>query len=298
MSEQGKSGQAEGEQQKGLDPQQVIGLMEGAIDIHVHADPDPYAEREMDARELVVMAKVLKMGGLVLKSHEYPTQPLAWALAEEAAPVRVFGGIALDHGVGGLNPEALRISLRLGARVVWMPTFDAAHWRELHPGRWNSEAEPIRILDDEGRLDPVCETLLDLIAEHDAALASGHLSVEETLPLLRSAKERGIRTVITHASFWWPVEAQREAAELGAMLEQCMVATAGEDWKTPTAEIVEQVRQVGPEHVVLATDLGQKGNLPPPMGLVVWVDRFLRAGFSEDEVSRMVRENPARLLGV
>ena len=286
------------EQAEKRDPHQVIRLLEGAIDVHVHAGPDPYAEREMDARELVATARGFKMGGLVLKSHEYPTQPLAWALADEAAPLRVFGGIALDHGVGGLNPEALRISLRMGARVVWMPTFDAAHWRELHPGRWNSEAGPIRIIDDEGRLDPVCETLLDLIAEHDAVLASGHLSVEETLPLLRSAKARGIRSVITHASFWWPVEAQREAAELGAMLEQCMIAASGKDWKTPTAEILEQVRQVGTEHVVLATDLGQKGNLPPPIGLAVWIDRFLGAGFSEDEVRRMVKGNPEALLGV
>ena len=286
------------EQSSGPPAELVIGLMEGAIDVHVHAAPDPYAERVLDARELVKMSKAFKMAGLVLKSHEYPTQPLAWALADEAAPLQVFGGIALDHGVGGLNPEALRISLRMGAKVVWMPTFDAAHWRSLHPGRWNSEDAPIRIIDDEGRLDPVCETLLDLIAEYDAVLASGHLSVEETLPLLRAAETRNIRSVITHASFWWPVEAQREAAELGAMIEQCIIAAIGEDWEGPSEEILEQVRQVGPEHVVLATDLGQAENLPPPMGLAVWIVRCLNAGFSEDEVRRMVKENPARLLGV
>ena len=286
------------EQDNHPEPQVVIGLMEGAIDIHVHAAPDPYAERSQDARELVRLAKAFKMAGLVLKSHEYPTQPLAWALADEAAPLRVFGGIALDHGVGGLNPEALRISLRMGARVVWMPTFDAAHWRELNPGRWNSEDAPIRIVDDEGRLDPVCETLLDLIAEHDAVLASGHLSVEETLPLLRSAQTRGIRSVITHASFWWPVEAQRQAAELGAMLEQCAIATYRDDGNAVFEEIAEQVRQVGVEHVVMATDLGQAGNLPGPIGLAAWINRFLRAGFSEDDVSRMLRENPATLLGI
>ena len=284
------------EQGAGPPPEMVLGLLEGAIDIHVHAAPDPYAERVQDARELVRLAKAFKMAGLVLKSHEYPTQPLAWALADEAAPLRVFGGIALDHGVGGLNPEALRVSLLLGAAVVWMPTFDAAHWRSLHPGRWNSDDAPIRIVDDAGQLDPVCETLLDLIAEHDAVLASGHLSVEETLPLLQAAKTRGIRSVITHASFWWPVEAQRQAAELGAMLEQCAIAVHREDRDAAIAEVTGQVRQVGPEHVVLATDLGQAENLPAPMGFAVWIERFLKSGFSEEEVRLMVQENPARLL--
>ena len=275
----------------------AIDLLSGAIDVHVHAGPDPYAKRRMDARELARAAKARGMAGLVLKSHEYPTQPLAWALADEAAPMRLYGGIALDHGVGGLNPEALRVSLLMGAKVVWMPTFDAAHWRSLNPGRWNSDDAPIRIIDEAGRLDPICETLLDLIGEHDAVLASGHLSVEESLPLLRSARERGIRSVITHASFWWPVEAQREAAELGAMLEQCAIATYHDGGDAAFEEIAEQVRQVGAEHVVLATDLGQAANPDPPVGLALWIDRFLEAGFSEDEIGRMTRENPARLLG-
>lgn len=277
--------------------ERAIALLRGATDVHVHAGPDPYARRRMDARELAWAAKASRMAGLVLKSHEYPTQPLAWALADEVAPMRLYGGIALDHGVGGLNPEALRVSLLLGAKVVWMPTFDAAHWRSLNPGRWNSDDAPIRIVDEAGRLDSVCETLLDLIGEHDAVLASGHLSVEETLPLLRSARGRGIRSVITHASFWWPIEAQREAAGLGAMLEQCAIATYHDGGDAAFGEIAAQVRAGGVEHVVLATDLGQAANPIPPLGFARWIDRFLEAGFGEAEIGRMVRENPARLLG-
>lgn len=277
--------------------ERALALLEGATDVHVHAGPDPYADRRMDARQLAASARARGMAGLVLKSHEYLTQPLAWALADEAAPLRLYGGIALDHGVGGLNPKALRISLRMGAKVVWMPTFDAAHWRSLNPGRWNSDDAPIRIIDEAGRLDPVCETLLDLIAEHDAVLASGHLSVEESLPLLRSAQQRGIRSVITHASFWWPIEAQQNAAALGAMLEQCAIATYHEGGDAAFEGIAEQVRQVGPERVALATDLGQAPNPDPPIGFALWIDRFLEADFSEDEVKRMVQENPAQLLG-
>ena len=272
-------------------------LLAGAIDVHVHAGPDPYTERRMDARELAQAAQERRMGGLVLKSHEYGTQPLAWALEHEFPDLRLYGGIALDHGVGGLNPEALRIALKLGTKVVWMPTFDAAHWRAHSPGRFFAAAEPIRAIDEDGRLLDVCHELLDLIAEHDAVLASGHLSVEESLPLVRAARERKIRCVITHASFWWPIDAQREIAALGGWLEQCAIATYHEGGESAFEQIAAQVSAVGPKHTILATDLGQAANPDPPEGFALWIDRFLQAGFHADDVGRMVRENPAELLG-
>ena len=69
-------------------------LLHGAIDIHVHFAPDPYAERRLDARQLVEKAREAGIGGLVLKSHEYPTQPLAWLLDQEYEGIDVYGAIA------------------------------------------------------------------------------------------------------------------------------------------------------------------------------------------------------------
>src|SRR3546814_17841203 len=37
-------------------------------------------------------------------------------------PISVYGGIALNHTVGGLNPYAVELALRMGGRVVWFPT--------------------------------------------------------------------------------------------------------------------------------------------------------------------------------
>lgn len=178
-----------------------------------------------------------------------------------------------------------------------MPTFDATHWRSHRPGHFFAAAEPITVLDDSGALIAVCHELLDLIAEHDAVLASGHLSVEEGIPLVRAARGRGIRCVITHASFWWPIEAQREITAMGGWLEQCTIAAYHENGDAAFAAIAAQVAAVGPEHIVLATDLGQAANPDPPDGFALWLDRFLQNGFSPDEVGRMAREHPAELLG-
>ena len=273
-------------------------LLRGAIDLHTHAAPDPFAERKMDARELVAAAVEAGMGGVVIKSHEYPTQPIAWALQSEFDGIQVHGAVALDHGVGGLNPDALEVALRIGTRVVWMPTFDSAWSRETF-GTFHSTAAPITVLDAAGAIVPVVHQLLDLIEEHDALLCSGHLGPEETRAVVEASRARGIRTLVTHATaFGIPLEVQQRAAELGALVEQCgNVMFRAEGAEETTTAILEEVRALGPEHVVLSTDLGQAANPPPAAGFGRWIERFLDAGFSHDDVARMVRDNPRSALG-
>lgn len=277
-------------------PDRARGLLRGAVDIHVHADPDPYAERKADFSATVARAREAGLAGLVLKSHEYPTQPLAWTLDREFSGIEVYGGVALDWGVGGLNPEAASITLRIGGRVVWMPTFDARHWRGYRPGGFNSAQEGITILDEDGALLPVCHDILDVIASHDAVLASGHLSPEETGPLLGEALDRGIRCVITHASFWTPVELQQEIVARGGYIEQCAIAVAGEDGEEAWPDLLHQVREVGAERVILSSDHGQATNPEPVAALALFGERFVEAGFSDAEVRGMLSENPAALL--
>lgn len=272
-------------------------LLRGAIDVHVHAAPDPFAERRMDARELVQAASEAGLAALVLKSHEYPTQALAWALDQEFDAIKVYGAIALDHAVGGLNPDALEAALRIGTRVVWWPTFDSAWSRDTF-GRWYAKAEAIRVLDDRGELMPVCHTLLDLMAEHGATLCSGHLDPAETLALVTESRRRGIRSIVSHAtSFHIPVDVQRALTERGAFIEQCAVNSFREGGDAAFEAIAADVRAVGSDHVVLSTDLGQAANPAPPVGFGSWIERFLDAGFTVDEVRRMVQQNPAAVLG-
>lgn len=275
--------------------------LRGAIDLHVHAGPDPFAERKLDARGLVADYADAGLAGFVLKSHEYPTQPLAWALNQEIAAERgieVWGALALDHAVGGLNPDALEVALRLGTRVIWGPTFDTA-WSRERFGRWNSETPPMTVLDGAGALLGVCETLLDLIAEHDATLCTGHLSPEETRAMVRAARGRGIRTVVTHAtSFFIPLEVQREAAAQGAFIEQCGNSIYRDGGTAILAQMLAEVRAVGPEHVVLSTDLGQATNPLPSIGYGYWLQQFLEGGFTSTEVARMAQSNPRAALGI
>ncbi len=272
-------------------------LLRGAIDVHVHFAPDAYAVRRMPADALVERAVEAGMGGLVLKAHEYNTQPLAWLLDRQHEQIRVYGGIALDHGVGGLNAEAVSVAMRIGTTMVWMPTFDAQAWRDARPGGRHSPGPGLTVLDESGELVPEVMPILDLIREHDAVLATGHLSTPEVAVLGREARRRGIRTIVTHGSFYISVEVQQELAGLGAYVEQVATATSHEDGQEQWELIESQVRAVGPEQVILSTDFGQERNPEPPVGFGRWIEHFLDAGYPASDVSRMVRENPAELIG-
>lgn len=277
----------------------ILELLRGSIDMHIHHGPDPRVERRVDALEAALQAQEAGMRAIVLKSHDYPTAPLA-ALAEQTAPrVRVFGSLCLDGEVGGLNPAAVEASARLGAKVIWMPTFSAANNR-----RYKGEEGGITILDDRGRLLPVMGEILELIQEHQLVLASGHLSAGEVAVLVKEATGRGLtRIVVTHPSeptvgTLMDTAQQRELAAQGAFVEHCFGSTLPGGARIDPRSLVEQVRAVGAERCFLSTDLGQAHNPAPAEGMRMAVACLLRWGLSEREIALLIKDNPAHLLGL
>ena len=94
--------------------------------MHVHVAPD-VIERRLSDLDLASEFLTHGLRGFVLKSHYVPTAERAAVVRQVRPGLEAVGSITLNHAVGGLNPAALEISARLGARVVWMPTVDAAN---------------------------------------------------------------------------------------------------------------------------------------------------------------------------
>jgi microsomal dipeptidase-like Zn-dependent dipeptidase len=63
-------------------------------------------------------------------------------------------------------------------------------------------------------------------------------------------------------------------------------------------DMAQAIRAVGAEHFVLATDLGQTGNPTHPDGYMLLAQGLKQAGISDAEIDRMMRKNPAVLLGL
>jgi predicted metal-dependent phosphotriesterase family hydrolase len=164
-------------------------------------------------------------------------------------------------------------------------------------------AEGIHLLDSKGHLRWEAVEICELIAGFDACLASGHVSAEEALALVKTAREIGVRRIsITHASLQFlglTAELQKELARFGAIIEHSFVGcTALNPHPLSMADIAAQVLTVGPEHCTLSTDLGQVLNPPPVEGFSTFAEGLVREGVSTNQIRRMVVENPRMLLGV
>ena len=70
----------------------------------------------------------------------------------------------------------------------------------------------------------------------------------------------------------------------------------GEEGEEAWPDLLRQVREVGPERVILSSDHGQASNPEPVAALATFGERFVEAGLGEAEVRRMLSDNPRRLL--
>ena len=291
-------------------------LVTGAVDGHVHIGPDVIGRR-IDDLDLAGRFADLGMDGFVLKSHYVSTAERA-AVVTKATSITCLGAIVLNAAVGGLNALAVEIAGREGARVVWLPTFDAenqrAHRKPLPPGAtpplWQQLQDdlaarglgspPVPVLDDAGRPLDALLAVLETVAAHDMVLATGHLGREEVPIVVDAALEHGVRhVVITHPEFPAqdiPADEQTDLARRGAVLEHCF--TQPHTGKVPWEVVLDNIRAVGPEHCVVSSDLGQPANPPVEDGMALFADRLLEHGFSDAEVRGLCVDRPRVLAGL
>lgn len=293
----GLSGEARlGQQNAGDD---AVRALRGAIDIHVHSDPDN-VPRSIDGIDAAKLARAKGMRGIVLKNHYDPTAGLAYFARKEAPGLEVFGGIDLNLTVGGINAVAVEHMTQVAGgwgRLVWMSTFDAEN-----QVRYSKENRPFVSVSRNGELLPETKAVISVIAKHGLVLATGHVSAKEALLLLSEGRRQGVaHMVVTHAMnppILMDVPQMQEAATLGAFIEFAGQSMATADAAAKVSRFADAIRRVGPQFCILSSDLGQKGNALPPDGFAAFIAALRAKGFSEQELDRMSKQNPARLLGL
>lgn len=276
----------------------VWAQLEGVIDVHVHNAPDS-RDRGLDAFEVARMAQRTGMRAVVMKNHYTQTAGLAYVIAQAVPGVQFFGGIALNSAVGGINPSAVEhMALTTGGhgKVVWLPTFDSEH------GHLTNRPNPLHVpVMRDGEPLPAVLRIFELVAQYDLSLATGHSSPDETLALIPLAQAAGVeRIIVTHPEstlVGMSVGHQRRAAALGAWLEY-PIGVAMPPAAMTVEEFAARIRAVGPEHVILSTDLGQVMRPTPADGFAGYLDQLREAGFSEAQLDVMTKHNPALFLGL
>ena len=297
------------------DQETARGLLEGAYDMHVHSGPD-VLPRKFDDMILAERVRESGMAGFVLKSHYVCTADRAALVRQVYPDVQAYGGIVLNNSVGGLNPIAVDIAGRLGAKVVWLPTVDSANELENIAGQKDESKLPywmniaremrsmgiagewIKVTDDEGKVTKPMHDCLELIGKHDMVMATGHISPPEMPAVVKAAREHGVRRIsITHPEFpttCLTLEQQRELTKFDVYFERCF--TTANSGKISWEAMFNNIRQIGPSTTILSTDLGQSNNPYVDEGLAIFIQKLLDADFSENDIQQMARNNPAAVL--
>jgi hypothetical protein len=275
----------------------AIRALSGAIDIHVHSAPDS-VERSIDSIDVAKLALARGMRAIVLKSHYEPTATMAFIVRKAVPGIEVFGGIDLNLTVGGMNASAVEHMTQIAGgwgRLVWMSTFDAEN-----QVRYSKETRPFVRVSKDGALLPEAKEVIGVIAKHRLVLATGHVSPQEGLMLLREGRRQGVaHMVVTHAMqapVLMSVDEMQQAAKEGALIEFVAGSLASPGAAARVDGYADAIRKIGPAFCVLSSDLGQKGNALPPDGLGAFIDALRARGFTDAQLNRMSRQNPAQLL--
>jgi hypothetical protein len=283
---------------------------QGAIDFHVHSEPDVFG-RSMDDIDVAVLAKRKGMRALVLKNHVTMTADRAVLVMKAVPGIEIFGGIVLNNAVGGINPMAVEWMHRMSGgrgKVVWLPTFDSdKHVKTLVDPKGSGI-----VVAPNGVVTPQVEEVLKIVARENLVLATGHIHAEEVMAVVRRAKELGVKGIlITHALTNIPglsLEQARQVAQMGAYIEYCYLQSmTGPDaqhawmkhWtRVSLRDVAKVVSDIGAQHVVLSTDLGQHAMMTHPDAMEDMITGLLKEGVSQTDIDLMVKKNPARLLGL
>jgi hypothetical protein len=284
----------------------------GVIDLHAHVAPETKLlnfQRSLDAIEAAQIARIYGMRGLVFKEHHTETASWAYLVSQMVPGIELFGGIVLNRTVGGINPvavEAMALSRGGRGRVVYMPTVDAEY--RSNPGT------PGKVpVSRNGQLLPEVHQVLQVMAKHNLGLSTGHVSPEEVMMLIRAAKAAGVNNIYVqhpnHGGLVMSMAQMKEAVRLGALIE---VVLSGDGFTGGGPKVVNaenpvmdygpqkiaDIRALGPENVVVTSDLGQPGRVTHADAFQIALAVLAKAGFSQTEIDMMTKRNPARFLGL
>ena len=270
-------------------------LLHGVIDIHIHTNPDIRTRRLSDL-QLATEARRVGARAIVIKSHLVTTMDRA-SIAREAVPgIEVFGGIVLNAQVGGLNAVAVDTAIKMGAKLVWLPTSFSSNER-----RRQGKSDGVETVVD-GRVVPALIPILKLIAQSDVALATGHLTPAETLIVVEEARKQGVAKIVVNHPEWATVDMsiddQKRLAQFDVYFERCYARNVGGKYEKNFERNLQAMEALGFESTIVETDGGQVENPLWSDALAEYIGYLLQAGVPTTTVDLMTKRNPAKVLGL
>lgn len=280
--------------------------LKGVIDMHVHSNPD-LRIRAYDDIELMEAGIRVGARAIVIKTHQGTTMDRAYLCNRHNRIVHgntndftMFGSVTMNRVIGGINPKAVEVGLKLGAKVIWLPTQSAKnHLRKMK----QDESQGVDIVRD-GKVVPELLDVFQLVKDHNAVLGTAHCSPEEAFIVVEAARKAGVKNlVVTHPEWWivgMSVEDQiRIVKDYDVILERCYAQNLGGGrYKSNLPDNLEIIKEVGYEHVMVDTDGGQVENPHWELALEEYMQYLADHGIPEEHIDYMTKTIPSRLLGL
>ncbi|MDO4329556.1 MAG: DUF6282 family protein [Lachnospiraceae bacterium] len=280
--------------------------LKGVIDMHVHSNPD-IRHRAYDDFELMEAGIRVGARAIVIKTHQGTTVDRAYLCNRYNELVHhgdndftMFGSVTLNRQMGGINPAAVESGLKLGAKVIWMPTQSARNHQ------CQNHLDPSSCVDviKDGHIVPELKSVFQLIKDFDAVLGTGHLSPDECFRVVEAARDAGIQKIVVTHPEWWLVgmsleDQVRIVRDYQVILEHCFAQPlGGGKYKSNLPMNLEAIEACGYEHVMVCTDGGQVENPHWEIALEQYMQYLLDHGISESQLYHMTHTIQADLLGI
>jgi hypothetical protein len=285
-------------------------LMTGAIDLHAHGYPEislNFPGRKTDI-EWAQAARDIGMGGFVIKSHIWPTMDRAQTLQIHFPEMKIFGSITLNENVGGFSPWSVESAIRLGGRVIWLPTWSARFDIEHHAGKYFRRHLPfynrltpergLSLRDDSGSLRNEVKEIIGMARQADLIVGTGHISPAESLAVAQYCQSLGFgKLVFTHPlSLGASLSEIDEVARMGFYVELTYLHLLLQVLQI--SQVLEIIQKIGPQRCLLTTDAFFSWTPSAPEMLRMFVGILHHFGAKPEDLRKMVYENPRKLLGL
>ncbi|MFZ7102477.1 MAG: DUF6282 family protein [Peptococcaceae bacterium] len=278
--------------------EKALELIKGGYDLHTHTTPSHF-KRVLDDLQIVKEADDIGMAGVMLKNHYEPTGARAELINRISnIKAKAYGGLVLNWPVGGLNPYAVESALKMGARIVWMPTRDSENsliYGDM-PGDFFKRSG-ITVFSKQKALLPVIYEIFEVVKKYDSFLATGHLSPEQSVLLCKEGRKMGVSMILTHPEWERTVvdlQTQLDLADLGVLIEKNWLNIA--EGQVSAAKVAESMHRLGPGRVFMATDRGQSGMEHPAEAMLRFIETMLAQDIPVQHIHDMVCTVPMSIV--
>ena len=294
----------------------TIELLKGSVDNHIHCCPH-INKRSTNIFEVIKKAEQLKMHAVGLMDNFSNTSGYA-SLVKKYLPklkLKVFGGLIMEPPSGGVSYENAKISLNYsyfqndGAKFISFPTHHTRHIAKLEKRKKNYIKNCFYVPDT----GPTQETMkiLELIAQKNIVMNTGHLSAKETINLVKYAKKIGVKKILIPSNtFNLTTIAKLKKFRPKFEFSYFFISKAtdiplthvdGEKHKiqgTNEKLLKILIKTAGPKNVILSSDCGVSILPKPHIGFSNFINHIQKFGFSKKEIEYMIKINPKKLFNL